>query len=177
MPIIGIFFGSDTGNTENIAKIIQKTLGGVDIAEIHDIAKSSKEDIEAFNILLFGIPTWYYGEAQCDWDDFFPTLKEIDFTNKIVAIFGCGDQEDYSEYFCDAMGTMKEVIKPNGAIIVGRWSTEGYHFEASKGLSDNTHFIGLAIDEDRQPELTFERVKSWVKQISKELNLQSIINR
>lgn len=177
MAIIGIFFGSDTGNTENIAKMIQEKLGGADIAEIHDIAKSSKEDIEAFDILLFGIPTWYYGEAQCDWDDFFPTLEEIDFEDKLVAIFGCGDQEDYAEYFCDAMGTVKEIIESNGASIIGHWPTEGYHFEASKGLADDTHFIGLAIDEDRQPELTDERVQNWVKQISDELELPAIIHR
>jgi flavodoxin I len=45
MAIIGIFFGSDTGNTENIAKMIQKQLGK-DVADVHDIAKSSKEDLE-----------------------------------------------------------------------------------------------------------------------------------
>lgn len=95
MALVGIFFGSDTGNTENIAKMIQKQLGK-DVAEVRDIAKSSKEDLEAFDILLLGIPTWYYGEAQCDWDDFFPTLEEIDFNGKLVALFGCGDQEDYS---------------------------------------------------------------------------------
>lgn len=98
MAITGIFFGSDTGNTENIAKMIQKQLGK-DVADVHDIAKSSKEDLEAYDILLLGIPTWYYGEAQCDWDDFFPTLEEIDFNGKLVALFGCGDQEDYAEYF------------------------------------------------------------------------------
>lgn len=92
MAIIGIFFGSDTGNTENIAKMIQKQLGK-DVADVHDIAKSSKEDLEAHDILLLGIPTWYYGEAQCDWDDFFPTLEEIDFNGKLVALFGCGDQK------------------------------------------------------------------------------------
>ena len=85
MAIVGIFFGSDTGNTENIAKMIQKQLGA-DVAEVHDIAKSSKEDLEQFNILLLGIPTWYYGEAQCDWDDFFPTLEDIDFSGKKVAL-------------------------------------------------------------------------------------------
>lgn len=100
MAITGIFFGSDTGNTENIAKMIQKQLGK-DVADVHDIAKSSKEDLEAYDILLLGIPTWYYGEAQCDWDDFFPTLEEIDFNGKLVALFGCGDQEDYAEYFCE----------------------------------------------------------------------------
>ena len=60
MAITGIFFGSDTGNTENIAKMIQKQLGK-DVADVHDIAKSSKEDLEAYDILLLGIPTWYYG--------------------------------------------------------------------------------------------------------------------
>jgi len=34
---------------------------------------------------------------------------------------------------------------------------------------------GLAIDEDRQPELTNERVDKWVKQIFDELQLQAII--
>ncbi len=92
MAITGIFFGSDTGNTENIAKMIQKQLGK-DVADVHDIAKSSKEDLEAYDILLLGIPTWYYGEAQCDWDDFFPTLEEIDFNGKLVALFGCGDRK------------------------------------------------------------------------------------
>ncbi|AMA65030.1 Flavodoxin-1 [Candidatus Arsenophonus lipoptenae] len=168
MSKIGIFFGSDTGNTENIAKMIQEML---DDSEMYDIAKSSKEDIEAFNILLFGIPTWYYGEPQCDWDDFFPILEEIDFNNKLVAIFGCGDQEDYTEYFCDAMGILKNIIEPNGAIIIGQWPVEGYYFQASKGLANDTHFVGLAIDEDRQPELTTNRVESWIKKISKEINL------
>ncbi|MGK2960245.1 MAG: flavodoxin FldA [Candidatus Malihini olakiniferum] len=174
MALIGIFFGSDTGNTENIAKTIQQQLGS-DVAEVHDIAKSSKEDIEEFDILLFGIPTWYYGEAQCDWDDFFPTLEYIDFNGKLVAMFGCGDQEDYAEYFCDAMGTLRDIIEPRRATIIGNWSTEGYYFEASKGLTDDNHFIGLSIDEDRQPELTSKRVSTWVKQISEELNLKTLV--
>ncbi|MEW5195197.1 flavodoxin FldA, partial [Klebsiella oxytoca] len=50
------------------------------------------------------------------------------------------------------------------------------HFEASKGLADDDHFVGLAIDEDRQPELTNERVEKWVKQISEELHLEEIKN-
>lgn len=55
-------------------------------------------------------------------------------------------------------------------MIVGHWPTAGYHFEASKGLADDDHFVGLAIDEDRQPELTAERVEKWVKQIREELH-------
>ena len=73
------------------------------------------------------------------------------------------------------MGTIRDIIEPNGAVIVGHWPTEGYHFEASKGLADDKNFLGLAIDEDRQPELTNERVEKWVKQIFDELQLKEII--
>lgn len=171
MANIGIFFGSDTGNTENIAKQIQQQLGGESIAHLQDIAKSSPEDLAPYATLLLGIPTWYYGEAQCDWDDFFSSLAEIDFTGKKVAIFGCGDQEDYAEYFCDAMGTLYEIVAQQGAELVGRWPITGYHHESSKGLIDDEHFIGLAIDEDRQPELTDQRVTDWVSQLKQELAL------
>lgn len=173
MASVGLFFGSDTGNTEVVAKMIQKQLGK-HLVDVKDIAKSSKEDIDEFSLLILGIPTWYYGESQCDWDDFMPTLEEIDFSDKLVAIFGCGDQEDYAEYFLDAMGTLRDVVESKGATIIGEWPTEGYEFEASKALTDDNHFVGLGIDEDRQPEMTAERVETWVKQIYNEMCLAEL---
>ncbi|MXP51059.1 flavodoxin FldA [Pantoea sp. SoEX] len=173
MADIGIFFGSDTGNTENIAKMIQKKIGN-NISKIFDIAKSSKEDIEMFDIILIGSPTWYYGEVQCDWDDFIPTLKEINFKNKMVGLFGCGDQEDYTEYFCDAIGIIHNIVSSNNAKIIGHWSNEGYQFEASKALLNEKIFLGLTIDEDRQPDLTKERVHKWVTQILNECKIKKI---
>jgi flavodoxin I len=173
MARVGIFFGSDTGNTEAVAQMIQKELGK-QLIDVFDIAKSSKEDIASFDLIMIGIPTWYYGEAQCDWDDFFPELEQIDFTNKLVALFGCGDQEDYSEYFLDAMGTVRDIIEPRGAIIVGHWPTAGYHFDASRALIDADHFVGLGIDEDRQPELTKQRVQQWCAQIREEMSLDQL---
>lgn len=171
MANIGIFYGSDTGNTEKVAQRIQEELG-LENADIHDIAKSSKEMMECYTHLFFGIPTWYYGESQCDWDDFFPTLEEIDFSDRTVAIFGCGDQEDYGEYYCDAMGTLRDIILEKNAHIVGYWPTTGYYFETSKSLVDDNHFVGLALDEDRQPELTESRIIEWVKQVKEEMDLQ-----
>lgn len=173
MASVGLFFGSDTGNTEAVAQMIQNELGKT-MVDIYDIAKSTKEDIEQYSLILIGIPTWYYGESQCDWDDFYPELEEIDFSDKVVAIFGCGDQEDYAEYFLDAMGTVRDILQARGATIVGQWSTQGYEFEASKALVDDNHFIGLGIDEDRQPELTEQRVKQWCKQIYDEMCLAEL---
>ncbi len=170
MAIVGLFFGSDTGNTEAIGKMIQKKLGK-QMVEVKDIAKSTKEEIAEFDLLILGIPTWYYGENQCDWDDFLPDLEAVDFTDKLVAIYGLGDQEDYAEYFCDAMEPLRDIVESKGAIIVGNWSTEGYEFEASKALVDENTFIGLCIDEDRQSELTEQRVDKWLAQINDEMCL------
>ena len=47
MASVGIFFGSDTGNTEAVAKMIQKQLGK-QLVHVQDISKSSKEDIDNF---------------------------------------------------------------------------------------------------------------------------------
>ncbi|HCM46416.1 MAG TPA: flavodoxin FldA, partial [Colwellia sp.] len=170
MAIVGLFFGSDTGNTEAIGKMIQKKLGK-QMVDVKDIAKSTKEEIAEFDLLILGIPTWYYGENQCDWDDFLPDLEAVNFTDKLVAIYGLGDQEDYSEYFCDAMEPLRDIVESKGAIVVGNWSTESYEFEASKALVDENTFIGLCIDEDRQSELTEARVDQWLVQLNDEMCL------
>lgn len=171
MSDIGIFFGSDTGNTMELANRIQQELANYNV-ETFDIGQdATDQSFEKYNKILIGVPTWYYGEVQIDWDDFIPELEKIDFTGKKVGIFGCGDQEDYSEYFLDAMGILGEIITKNGGVIVGHWPTEGYEFEESKALVNDNHFIGLGIDYDRQPELTETRVQEWVKQIVEEMEI------
>ena len=49
------------------------------------------------------------------------------------------------------------------------FNTEGYEFEASKALVDENNFVGLGIDEDRQPELTEKRIKDWCALIYDEI--------
>ncbi|QJC38217.1 flavodoxin FldA [Enterobacteriaceae endosymbiont of Donacia marginata] len=170
MSKIGIFYGSDTGNTENVAFKIQKQLNKKN-SSVFNISKINQEDIKKYNTLLLGIPTWYYGEVQCDWEDFLPTLQKINFKDKHIGLFGCGDQEDYGEYFCDAIKIIYDIVKKNKAKIIGYWPTKGYHFNDTKSLKNKDYFLGLTIDEDRQSELTNLRIQTWVQQISKELKI------
>jgi len=51
MATVGLFFGSDTGNTEAVAKMIQKKLGKK-MVEVKDIAKSTKEQIAEYDLLI-----------------------------------------------------------------------------------------------------------------------------
>jgi len=72
------------------------------------------------------------------------------------------------------MEPLRDIVESKGAIVVGNWPTEGYEFEASKALIDENTFIGLCIDEDRQPELTDERVSKWVAQLNDEMCLDEL---
>jgi flavodoxin I len=91
----------------------------------------------------------------------YPELDNIDFSGKKVAYFGCGDQVGYADNFLDAIGILEEKITERGGKTVGYWSTEGYEFDTSKAVR-NGKFIGLALDDTNQSDLTEQRLKKWV---------------
>ncbi|WP_319379829.1 flavodoxin [Thiomicrorhabdus sp.] len=171
MSKVGLFYGTDTGNTERVADMIKQKMGA-DLVDVHDVATASAADFAAYDKIILGQPTWYYGELQSSWDDFWDDFKGVDFAGKTVACFGLGDQADYSEYFLDAMGMMHDIAVENGATPAGYMSTDGFEFDESKAVTeDEEFFVGLAIDEDQQPELTEERVSDWVAQVKEEFEL------
>jgi flavodoxin I len=47
-------------------------------------------------------------------------------------------------------------------------SIEGYEFTESKAFRDGK-FVGLALDEDNQSDLTEERIKKWVSTLKTEM--------
>lgn len=166
---IGIIYGSDTGMTEDVTEIIVDAWKEDNI-EVIEVSNVSKEDFTRFDLLIIGLSTWYDGELQSDWEDYFDEFKTIDFTGQTVAIFGLGDQYGYGEYYVDGIGILAESIIENGGKIIGKWSTKGYDFEASKGAMNDDYFYGLALDEDNQHDLTDERVEKWITQLKSEIN-------
>lgn len=167
MAKIGLFYGTQTGNTQTEAELIQKEFGGDSVVDIYDISKVESSDFENYNYIIIGCPTWNIGELQYDWNNFFDELDNIDFNGKKVAYFGVGDQNGYPDSFQDAMGILEEKISELGGETVGYWSTGGYDFTESKAVRDGK-FVGLALDEDNQSELTQERIKTWVAQLKQE---------
>ncbi|MEM7102742.1 MAG: flavodoxin [Bacteroidota bacterium] len=164
MRKIGIIYGSDTGVTEEITELLVDQLRDEDV-EIIEVFNAQLTDFRKFDLLILGLSTWYDGELQSDWDNFFENFKTIDFKDQIVALYGVGDQYGYGEYFVDGVGILAEVILERGGIIIGNWPTEGYDFIESKAQKDESTFYGLAIDEDNQSELTKSRIEAWANQV------------
>lgn len=166
MANIGIYYGSTTGSTENLANQIAKLLG-VSADNIHDIS-TAKADFDQYDVLLFGSSTFGLGDLQDDWESFIEDVKKADLNGKKVALFGCGDSASYSDTFCDALGLIYNAIKGKGIQLIGKTPTEGYSFDSSEAVVDG-QFVGLPIDEDNESNLTDQRVSLWVDTLKKEL--------
>ena len=167
---ISIIYGSDSGCTEEIAKRIGQKLDICD-SLIKEVSETKEEDFTKFKNLILGVSTWYIGDLQYDWDNFFEEFKKIDFTGVNVALFGLGDQYGYSYNYVDGVGILAEVVLKNGGNVFGHWPNRGYQFDESRGLLDDETFYGLALDEDNEPEYTEERINGWVTKIREELEL------
>lgn len=117
MKKIGLIYGSDTGMTEEVThNIIDESNLDIEVIEVEVV---KKKDFERFDKLILGLSTWYDGDLQSDWENYFDEFKTIDFTGKTVALFGLGDQYGYGEYFIDGVGMLSEVILKNGEKLLG----------------------------------------------------------
>ena len=166
---IGLFYGSTTCYSEIAAEKIQAQFapGVVELHNIKDVPLAASEDYE---VIIFGLSTWDFGEIQEDWEAHWDEISQVNLSGKIVAIYGMGDQIGYAEWFIDAVGMLHDAIAPQQPMRIGFWPTEGYDFIASKALTaDGSLFYGLALDDENQYELTDERLNDWVSQILQEI--------
>ncbi len=118
--------------------------------------------------LLIGTSTWGAGELQDDWYDGVDLLKGADLAGKVVAVFGCGDSAGYSDTFCGGMRELYDAAKAGGATLVGEVSTEGYTFDDSDAIVDGK-FVGLALDDVNEDDMTDSRIDAWLGQIRSSL--------
>ena len=178
MARIGLFFGTNTGKTRKVAKMIKKRFDDDTMADALNVNRASAEELAQYQYLILGTPTLGDGElpglsADCEnesWEEFLPKLEAVDLSGKTVAIFGLGDQVGYPGEFLNAMGILYDFLVERGAKVVGAWPTEGYEFEASEAVRDGK-FVGLALDLDNQSGLTEERLTAWLKLIASDFDL------
>lgn len=168
-----LLYWAPGGNVETTAKAIVKQIG-TDKVELCSVASFEPAHLKQFDNLIFGIATigadvWYDANADNKWNDFFKSLSGTRFTGKKIAIFGLGNQLLYPENFVDSLSYLKEEIVKLDGKLIGAWPTKGYQFTNSLGVEKDM-FLGLAIDEDFQPELTSSRISAWIELLQPEMN-------
>jgi flavodoxin long chain len=167
MGKIAIFYGTEQGHTRSVAQRIAAAFGDP-VPDVIDVAEARAADLERYDSLVLGAPSWGVGQLCDSWEQLLPDLEDVSLAGKRVALFGLGDQQGHPESFVEALHVLHEAVSARGATIVGSWPTEGYEFLVSSAVRDG-RFVGLALDEASQSELTDDRVRRWVAEVSDEL--------
>jgi len=156
-----IFYGSSLGNTQFVADKIHKHLPDAVCVSVTNLTAA---ELMEFDNYILGTSTWGVGNLQDDFELFVDLLLSMDLSEKTFALFGLGDQHTYPDTFCNGMGKLYHLLNDKGWNIIGSTSTEGYDFSESEAVIDDL-FIGLALDEDNEPDLTDLRIANWVQQL------------
>lgn len=70
----------------------------------------------------------------------------------------------------DALGMLHDKLVTKGVKFVGYWPTEGYEFTSDKPvIADGQLFVGTALDETNQYDLSDERIQARCEQILGEM--------
>lgn len=173
MPEIGLFYGTETGNTQKAAEDIQAALGemGDVTVSLFDVADTDVDQMEKYEYLILGAPTLEIGDLNETWLDVFRDFQDLDFSGKTVAVFGLGDAMGYPDTFVDAIALLAEVVQEKGGKLIGAVPASDYDFEDSRALQGDVEsgtLMGLALDVDNEEDLSEERTNRWVKQIHQE---------
>lgn len=173
---IGLFYGSNTGNTEMDAELIKNAFDQhvPGLVELFNIGEVDLQDMQNYQQLIVGSPTWNIGQLQDDWDLKFDQLDTLDLRGKKVAMFGVGDQFGYPDNYCDAIGIIGRKLEERGAELLGFTDASDYEFSHSEGVEDGV-FLGLALDDDNEVNLTEERIAEWVVQLLEEFEVREAI--
>lgn len=159
----GIFYGSTTGSTEQVANTLAQTLG-IAADDIHNVGTTSATEAARYDTLLLGSSTWGCGDLQDDWYDFLDALSATDLTGKKVGLFGCGDSESYPDTFCGAIAQIYDALQNTGCTFIGAYEPTDYNVTDSDVCRDGL-FVGLAIDEGDTDDKNQARIAAWCELI------------
>ncbi|MCW3807534.1 flavodoxin [Plebeiibacterium marinum] len=162
MNSIGIFYGSSVGNTRFVAEKIGDI---IKTARLYPVENAKMQDLENTDTIILGTSTWGFGNMQDDFENFVQILLNADLKGKKVALFGLGDQYTYPDTFCNGMGNLYQLIKNKGCDFIGKWPSDSYDFSESTAIEGN-YFVGLALDEDNEPDLTNHRLTQWIESLN-----------
>ncbi|MDE6134330.1 MAG: flavodoxin domain-containing protein, partial [Muribaculaceae bacterium] len=85
MKKIGIFYGSATGTTADVARRIAR-YAGVAPEDIHDVASTAPSVLGEYARVILGSSTWGDGQPEDSWLDFLDGAESLDLRGRTIAL-------------------------------------------------------------------------------------------
>lgn len=164
MKKTGIFYGTTTGVTREIAHRIAKALGVAE-GDIYDVAQTAPSAVGAYEVLVLGTSSWGTGEFSDSWADFIDGLEELELAGKEAALFGVGD-ESFTDTFCSGIGRLHDRLAKTGVRFIAPYDFVGFDFDHSDAVGeDAVEAYGLLLDETNHADMTDSRIAGWAKRV------------
>ncbi len=132
-----VAYATNSGGTADAANIVNTALTSgnhqVTTKMIRDV---NPDELAAFDLVLFGSPSWDYqdkeGVPHEDFIAFIEKMKGKTLPNKNWAIFGLGDSS-YT-HFCGAVDHLEEFVKTmQGKLTTESLRIDGYYTQPGNG--------------------------------------------
>ena len=129
MPRIGVFYAASAACSADVEKELSALapLGEIDLC---DIAATPADALSAYSHMIIGLPLRDGNETPDTWKAYLAQIGHADLSEKIVAFYGTGVREQYSEAFWEAVTALYELVARKGGIIVGSWPIDAADPEA-----------------------------------------------
>ena len=112
-----IFFGSQSGNAQNLARVIGESLTSSGIEnEVFNMAEVDPENLQALSKIVIVVSTYGDGEAPdtaSEWMSYLKFDETISLSNLQYAVIGLGDT--YYPHFCQCGKDFDHYLSKRGA--------------------------------------------------------------
>jgi len=114
-----ILYGSTGGNTEFVARMIQETLAEQGTqSDMARVGICSPEEALAYDMIIFGSPTYGHGHAERRISKWLWKAKDVDLSSKKAAVFGLGDDKYDNDYNIESATILTDFLVNRGAEII-----------------------------------------------------------
>lgn len=134
---------------------------GPELVTLHNLKDDAPALMEQYDVLILGIPTGILVKFRrtgkpsgSNWTISIWKAKSLRFTVWATSSATVSGSPD-------ALGMLHDKLALKGVKFVGYWPTEGYEFTSNKPvIADGQLFVGLALDETNQYDLSDERIQT-----------------
>jgi flavodoxin I len=177
MTPIGLFYGSNTGFTEIVVKLIEGEFQNVapNLLTTHDICRrAGYVPARRTTTSSLAAPPGTLANCKMIGIRFMMSWRPSIYQASASLFLAWAINMVIRTAFVTQSAYLAEKFAERGAQVVGRTSAEGYDFSYSRGVQDG-QFLGLALDEDNESDHSPQRVMDWVWQLVDEFDLVNFL--
>ncbi|MDQ0429332.1 flavodoxin I [Planomicrobium stackebrandtii] len=108
-PKLAIVYASVTGNTEQLAEMLQESVLSQEFrSKLYRVEEFPLSELSSCDVVLIGTYTWGSGEIPEEMQELYQAIEKLDRKQLQTAVFGTGDS--FFAEFCGAVDRFRDML-------------------------------------------------------------------